>query len=89
MQVTVHPDRERVVEQAIASGRWNSPDEFIDSLIDEFHEQAWEEEEVDEEALLRLVEEGYASGPGIRTTPEEVGEYIRCTLRRLREGGSA
>ena len=97
MQVTVHPDRERVVEQAIASGRWNSPDEFIDSLIDEFHEQAWEEEEVDEEAwgrehrerLIELIEEGRASGPPYQTTPEEVGDHLRAYLHRLGEERSS
>ena len=85
MQIELHDEREAAVRDALASGRWPSAEDFIGELVDEFRERAWAQEHREE--LERLVAEAYASGPGRETTPEEMGEFMRGVLTRIRVAG--
>ena len=84
MKVEINADHAGAVEAALASGQWATPEAFIGELLDDY--QASQLSPAEQEQVGKLVDEAWASGEPIRTTP---GQFIAAVRSRLKNKRSA
>ena len=78
MNVSLTPELEAFVEQAVKSGRYGSASEAVREGL-----RMLEEREAKHQALKREIQKGLDSGPGIPATPEFYEDIKRRGRERL------
>ena len=77
MKIELTPTQSQAVARAVEDGTWDSPEAFIAALIDDHQNRQLSADE--QQRVDRLVDEAYASGVGVKTTPIDL-------VRDLKEG---